>query len=61
MAVYAYFGVMGDLEATVALAHEPGFPVLVDEAHGVHFSLRPALPPSAMEAGAVMDETSRLR
>lgn len=47
-----YYGVVSDLPAIVATAHAHGRPVLVDEAHGGHFSFHPALPPAAMTAGA---------
>ncbi|MDA8235716.1 MAG: aminotransferase class I/II-fold pyridoxal phosphate-dependent enzyme [Clostridia bacterium] len=47
-----YFGVCGPLEEQVGLCHRYGKRVLVDEAHGSHFSFHPGLPVSAMEAGA---------
>ncbi len=47
-----YYGVAADLEAIVAIAHEHDVPVLVDEAWGPHFHFHPALPLSAMQAGA---------
>jgi arginine decarboxylase len=47
-----YYGVAADLEAIVAIAHEHDIPVLVDEAWGPHFHFHPALPLSAMQAGA---------
>ena len=47
-----YYGVAADLESIVRIAHERDVPVLVDEAWGPHFHFHPALPPSAMQAGA---------
>jgi len=47
-----YYGMVGDLAAEIALVHEAGLPVLVDEAHGTHFAFHPALPPSALSCGA---------
>ncbi|MFN2461164.1 MAG: aminotransferase class I/II-fold pyridoxal phosphate-dependent enzyme [Candidatus Velthaea sp.] len=49
-----YYGVAADLEGIAAAAHEHGIPLLVDEAWGPHFHFHPALPKSAMEAGADM-------
>jgi len=48
----SYYGMVGDLAAEIAMVHEAGLPVLVDEAHGTHFAFHPALPPSALECGA---------
>ncbi|MBM0065307.1 aminotransferase class I/II-fold pyridoxal phosphate-dependent enzyme [Alkalicoccobacillus gibsonii] len=53
-----YFGVAGDLEQIVELAHSYSMPVLVDEAHGVHIHFHEELPLSAMQAGADMAATS---
>ncbi|CAM3508371.1 aminotransferase class I/II-fold pyridoxal phosphate-dependent enzyme [Hydrogenibacillus schlegelii] len=53
-----YYGVALDLPAIVATCHRRGVPVLVDEAHGAHFSFHPKLPPSAMESGADAAATS---
>lgn len=53
-----YFGVAGDLEQIVKLAHSYTIPVLVDEAHGVHIHFHEDLPLSAMQAGADMAATS---
>lgn len=47
-----YYGVCSNLPAIVALAHRHGMLVLVDEAHGTHFSFGAGLPVSAMHAGA---------
>ena len=47
-----YYGVAADTGALIALAHEGGRTVLVDEAHGPHLHFHPALPPSAVDGGA---------
>ncbi|HEY4440084.1 MAG TPA: aminotransferase class I/II-fold pyridoxal phosphate-dependent enzyme [Candidatus Elarobacter sp.] len=49
-----YYGVAADLEGIAAVAHEYNIPLLVDEAWGPHFHFHPALPLSAMQAGADM-------
>jgi arginine/lysine/ornithine decarboxylase len=48
----SYFGVAADLAAITRIAHAHDVPVYVDEAWGPHFGFHPALPPSAMAAGA---------
>ncbi|WP_068672521.1 aminotransferase class I/II-fold pyridoxal phosphate-dependent enzyme [Oceanobacillus sp. Castelsardo] len=53
-----YFGIAGDLEKIVSIAHQYNVPVLVDEAHGVHIHFHQDLPPSAMQAGADIAATS---
>jgi arginine/lysine/ornithine decarboxylase len=47
-----YHGAVSDLRRIAALCHARGKPLLVDEAHGPHFHFHPALPVSALEAGA---------
>ncbi|TRM11091.1 aminotransferase class I/II-fold pyridoxal phosphate-dependent enzyme [Lentibacillus cibarius] len=47
-----YFGGTFALKEMIELAHAYHIPVLVDEAHGVHFSLKGGLPASALELGA---------
>ena len=47
-----YFGIVGELAAIVALAHERGLPVVVDAAHAPHFHFSDALPTAAEDAGA---------
>lgn len=47
-----YYGICSNLKAIVAAAHRRGMKVLVDEAHGTHFSFHEELPVSAMAAGA---------
>ncbi|MFK2824858.1 aminotransferase class I/II-fold pyridoxal phosphate-dependent enzyme [Bacillus sp. B190/17] len=53
-----YFGISGDLQQIVDIAHSFNVPVLVDEAHGVHIHFHDELPMSAMQAGADMAATS---
>ncbi|MGB9791530.1 MAG: aminotransferase class I/II-fold pyridoxal phosphate-dependent enzyme [Thermacetogeniaceae bacterium] len=48
----SYYGLVGELEEQVRLAHERGCPVLVDEAHGPHFFTSDLYPPSALSCGA---------
>ena len=47
-----YQGVTGHLEEMVQIAHSQGIPLIVDEAHGAHFTFHPSLPPSALSLGA---------
>lgn len=47
-----YFGKTYDIQKMITLAHEHNLVVLVDEAHGVHFSLGSPFPPSALDLGA---------
>lgn len=47
-----YFGKTYDIKAMIKLSHEYDIPVLVDEAHGVHFALGEPFPPSALDLGA---------
>lgn len=49
-----YYGICSDLKSIVKIAHEYGMKVLVDEAHGTHFSFNDDLPVSGMAAGADM-------
>jgi lysine decarboxylase len=49
-----YYGVAADVAGIADVAHEFGIPLLVDEAWGPHFHFHPALPKSAMQAGADM-------
>ena len=53
-----YYGFTPDLKRIVKLAHQYGLIVLVDEAHGTHFSFNPKFPISAMDAGADMTTLS---
>ena len=47
-----YFGVCGEIEKLVAIAHDFNVPLLVDAAHGAHLGFHPDLPISALQAGA---------
>jgi arginine decarboxylase len=47
-----YYGIATDICGIVALAHEYGIPVIVDEAHGAHFGFHPSFPYSARQCGA---------
>lgn len=47
-----YDGVVSDVARIVGLAHDRGIPVIVDEAHGAHFSLDARFPKSAIDLGA---------
>ncbi|MCL6593938.1 MAG: PLP-dependent transferase, partial [Alicyclobacillus sp.] len=47
-----YAGVVAPVQALAELAHNHGVPLLVDEAHGAHLGLDPALPPHSVACGA---------
>ena len=48
-----YYGVVAkDLKAQIELCHEKRIPVLVDEAHGAHFTASERFPISALDLGA---------
>ncbi|MBC7324434.1 MAG: aminotransferase class I/II-fold pyridoxal phosphate-dependent enzyme, partial [Moorella sp. (in: Bacteria)] len=47
-----YYGTLPPLREIVDVAHSYNVPVLVDEAHGAHLHFHPAMPLSAMDAGA---------
>ncbi|RMF28211.1 MAG: aminotransferase class I/II-fold pyridoxal phosphate-dependent enzyme, partial [Cyanobacteria bacterium J083] len=47
-----YQGVGGEIATIAKLVHRYNIPILVDEAHGAHFSFHPNLPISALAAGA---------
>ncbi|MBW4612408.1 MAG: aminotransferase class I/II-fold pyridoxal phosphate-dependent enzyme [Desmonostoc vinosum HA7617-LM4] len=47
-----YYGICGDLQAIAHITHQYNIPLLVDEAHGVHFAFHPELPTPALTAGA---------
>ena len=53
-----YYGICSDLKSIVKIAHVYGMKVLVDEAHGTHFSFNDDLPVSGMAAGADMSAVS---
>ncbi|MBM5806424.1 MAG: aminotransferase class I/II-fold pyridoxal phosphate-dependent enzyme [Cyanobacteria bacterium M_surface_10_m2_179] len=48
----SYQGLVGDLQALVAVVQRRGLPVLLDEAHGAHLGLDPRLPPAGLACGA---------
>jgi arginine decarboxylase len=47
-----YFGFCADVAALVAVTHERGLPLIVDEAWGAHLHFHPSLPPDALSCGA---------
>ncbi|MDL2261119.1 aminotransferase class V-fold PLP-dependent enzyme [Methanimicrococcus sp. OttesenSCG-928-J09] len=47
-----YYGACADLERIIEYAHSKDIVVMVDQAHGAHFSFSSALPKSAAELGA---------
>jgi arginine/lysine/ornithine decarboxylase len=47
-----YYGIAADTPTIIAAAKRHGRVVIVDEAHGPHLHFHPALPPSAVDAGA---------
>jgi arginine/lysine/ornithine decarboxylase len=47
-----YQGVCADIRAIAQITHQYNIPMIVDEAHGPHFTFHPDLPMSALEAGA---------
>jgi arginine/lysine/ornithine decarboxylase len=54
----SYYGISVDLREIVRVAHARDVPVFVDEAWGPHFAFHPALPDSAIQAGADIAVTS---
>jgi arginine decarboxylase len=47
-----YYGIAADVSAIITAGSRLGKILLVDEAHGPHLHFHPALPPSAVDAGA---------
>ncbi len=47
-----YHGIVGDLQELIKLSHRAKLPVIVDEAHGAHFSFHGQLPSPALGLGA---------
>lgn len=47
-----YDGVVSDVKGIAEVAHEFGIPLIVDEAHGAHFSMHEYFPKNANELGA---------
>ncbi len=48
----SYEGVVKNIRAWADLAHEREIPLIVDEAHGAHFSMHPYFPRTAIKLGA---------
>ncbi|HET7578939.1 MAG TPA: aminotransferase class I/II-fold pyridoxal phosphate-dependent enzyme [Bacillales bacterium] len=47
-----YYGMAANIRSLIDQAHDHGLPVLVDEAHGAHFTAGPPFPESALRCGA---------
>ena len=47
-----YDGIVSDVRAIAETAHRYGVILIVDEAHGAHFGMHPAFPPSSVTLGA---------
>ncbi|MGL6281969.1 MAG: aminotransferase class I/II-fold pyridoxal phosphate-dependent enzyme [Microcoleaceae cyanobacterium] len=47
-----YQGICADIRAIAQITHQYNIPLIVDEAHGPHFTFHADLPMSALEAGA---------
>ena len=47
-----YEGIVSDINKLSEAVHQAGMILIVDEAHGAHFSRHPAFPKSALECGA---------
>lgn len=47
-----YYGMSPDLRPLIAIIHEYGLPVLIDEAHGPHYGFHPSFPESSLQSGA---------
>jgi arginine decarboxylase len=47
-----YLGTLSDLPATIALAHDHGVPIVVDQAWGAHLGFHPGYPRHALALGA---------
>ena len=47
-----YYGTCSDLKVIAAAVHTHGIPLLVDEAHGTHFTFHEDMPASAIHSGA---------
>lgn len=47
-----YDGIVSDVESISRTAHKYGIPLIVDEAHGAHFTFHEYFPASAIEKGA---------
>lgn len=47
-----YYGRGIDLQPIIRQVHHAGLPIIIDQAHGAHYSLHPGLPQSACRMGA---------
>lgn len=47
-----YEGVVSDINSISNIVHKKNIPLIIDEAHGAHFSMHPKLPKSALMNGA---------
>lgn len=47
-----YHGICSEVDAIAAITRQHNIPLIVDAAHGAHFAFHPALPTSALAAGA---------
>lgn len=47
-----YEGVVSDIKSIANICHKKNIPLIVDEAHGAHFSWGEQFPPTAMQEGA---------
>jgi len=47
-----YEGIVSDIEKISEICHRYGVPLIVDEAHGAHFTFGDIFPKSALECGA---------
>ncbi|WP_261134702.1 aminotransferase class I/II-fold pyridoxal phosphate-dependent enzyme [Bacillus sp. Marseille-Q3570] len=47
-----YYGMTKDLRDIISFIHKRNVPVLIDEAHGAHFSIGTPFPPSSLSMGA---------
>lgn len=48
----SYYGFTIPVEDIAEICQARGVPLIVDEAHGTHFALHPAMPPTALASGA---------
>lgn len=46
-----YYGIATRLDPIVEIVHSCGIPLLIDEAHGAHFSFEPSFPKPSLESG----------
>ncbi len=48
----SYYGICSNLSAIAQITHAHHIPLIIDEAHAPHFAFHPALPKTALQAGA---------